>query len=421
MIAFVVLFAVGFEAIAFFEIAQLRVLSPTIVKMAVFLSALAFGLLLNRSWWVAKLPRISSVKWLMALCVLLAVYNVLFSYGDDYGTYKTIQFFIRSVLPVAALSVLGPYQKPEAKVILVVVVLSAVFAALLLPAYGDVTMWRGGGYDREKGMISAITVPRVVGAGVVLLLGGVVWTAARRIGTVDRGTLSGRIVQGLIAIALIGGMAFSGTRGPVVAVLVSVIACGVAVSGIQRLHVFVLSLVICCLLFFAVVAFLPEGYWTLPGVERIRGSIADALVVDDTTYGRPFLLRRALYEFVSTVGIGVGPGGFGGELEDAFGSRLYPHNILFEVGAELGIAGVIVLGGLLLCVIRDTRRVVGELFVDRDVLVVSMCWTFFLLCALVSGDLVTNDGVFVGAVLPGLFSVSSDVDASFQDLVRGRR
>lgn len=117
--------------------------------------------------------------------------------------------------------------------------------------------------------------------------------------------------------------------------------------------------------------------------------------ISDDSYGsissRKDLMSDAFYMFLDNPVFGKGPGAFGGHS----GERLYPHNILLEIAAELGVAGLVVF----IIFLFLNYGLIKKLFhpnmgrLARDNMFIrwsAMTFIFSFINALFSGDTATN-------------------------------
>ena len=99
--------------------------------------------------------------------------------------------------------------------------------------------------------------------------------------------------------------------------------------------------------------------------------------------------------FVASDGLGVGTGGFAG----LYGTRAreYPHNLILEVAVEQGILGLAVLMVILSMTLLRLIRVSRKPGVDLYGKALLSLWFYGLFNALVSGDIATNQILWVTA------------------------
>jgi O-antigen ligase len=103
--------------------------------------------------------------------------------------------------------------------------------------------------------------------------------------------------------------------------------------------------------------------------------LASAVVNDPNVTGRAGFLDASLGLFLRSPFLGVGLGGF-----ESTGLILYPHNLIAEIGAELGLAGLIALAAWLVLAVRGA--------LGTPILVALLASTFVF--ALFSGSVASN-------------------------------
>jgi O-antigen ligase len=175
-------------------------------------------------------------------------------------------------------------------------------------------------------------------------------------------------------------MIASGSRGPVLAVVVS----GILVLFLQRGR---RTLIRMLLVLTAVAA---GGYWAFQRASPLARERFLQLLQGDrsgTINERLYLLSRA-WEIVESHFFGLGWGGLAPYM---YPISVYPHNIVLEITGE---AGWVALGAFVAVTLVAIRRVMANL--DDPVAVgILALLAYWLVNAMVSGDLNDNRGVFI--------------------------
>ena len=151
------------------------------------------------------------------------------------------------------------------------------------------------------------------------------------------GDRSARLVAAGSMPLLVTALIASGARGPVVALLAG--AAALMLLGIQeraaRRRLVVIAL--------AVATAGAMVQVVVPQTSVVRSFSFASTDVEGTSSGRTEMWAQALRAFREHPELGIGTGGFA----EVNPPMIYPHNLLLEVGAELGIAGVLLVLGLL--------------------------------------------------------------------------
>lgn len=124
---------------------------------------------------------------------------------------------------------------------------------------------------------------------------------------------------------------------------------------------------------------------------------------------RLFLLRSALAGLPSMGLFGIGTGGFSAAAVDS-DLRLYPHNILLEVFLENGWPGIVLLALFLFMSVRTALRLLRRPAVSTEAHLGLFLGVFMLGNAMVSGDLTTNEGVWIWGGFIGALQIAAGRD-----------
>jgi len=202
------------------------------------------------------------------------------------------------------------------------------------------------------------------------------------------------VLLGMIGVQLLAA-ARAGARGPVAALALALLLfvfTGFQLLPVLRVERFTLRF---CTAALAVV-FVVGGI-----LQRIANTLVQRMLVLVSEGGISALTRLEYFSAAMTLWAtsplwGVGTGAFALS-QGAFGGRLYPHNIVLELGTETGLIGAGVFAAMIwvafergLHFLRRSRA--GDRFLARYLLVAT---AFLLFNALVSGDINDNRMLFV--------------------------
>lgn len=342
-------------------------------------AGVAFGLLAVLGTLTGGTLRRDSVALaVLIVCQLFVIVVALFAPGaTDYGLWKVRGFVLFAVVPSLLLLWVGP-RRPRvvASILLAMCVLSLAAVPPLLGLGVDGLL---GGYVPwlllQEGL-DPISLGRTLGLGAFLAVA----FAAGHSGVI-------RFSWVTAAVVLVTGQLLVGERGPVAALIISVMTymlLGMTLrAGARRpaLRVMAtLSLVV------AAVVLLPRA------VPRFG---LDVLATDV----RQEIFLEGLEAFADRPLFGTGIGGFVWDSSSP-AERQYFHNISGELLSETGLAGLACFLLFLLFIAREARRgwreLTGRSFYWHRVSVGLA--VFALIAAQVSGDLTTNYMVWVSAV-----------------------
>jgi O-antigen ligase len=312
------------------------------------------------------------------------------SSDSTYGVQKIELFLLIGVLPYIVGMIVG-FERRDLelffRVFVAMVVAAAVYNSFLV-ASGAANQQFSDRYSLDES-IDVIGLGRTMGAVALILLFMIVraTNATRRL---------------LLALALVPvAITFvsSGSRGPVIGMVValpSVLLWRAASPAVARR--LAASLVAVGAL--AVVAVV----WLVPP-EATQRSLSIFQTTQETGDTSRFILwSEALHAFSSSLThslVGIGTGGYAAI---ATTGALYPHNIVLEVGAELGILGLLALAAFVISVVVRLLRLLrggGETAGWAGLLLT--LFVFALVNAQFSGDVPYNSGLWLwGGIATGL-------------------
>lgn len=149
------------------------------------------------------------------------------------------------------------------------------------------------------------------------------------------------------ALPLLGAaLIASGARGPVVALLVGgtvLVALGVREHAARRR---IFAVILTCVAAAAMVQLI------VPSTSVVRAFSFASTDVEETSSGRTEMWSQAVRLIKSAPELGIGTGRFA----DVNPSMIYPHNVVLEVGVELGIGAILLLLALLAHATARMRR-----------------------------------------------------------------
>lgn len=156
--------------------------------------------------------------------------------------------------------------------------------------------------------------------------------------------IKSNIVRGLGLVLVVTGILPTGSRGPLIALCITLAVWLVSSSERVGVRVFI-SVISAGVLTVSALLFAGDRVETAVNSYFSRGQ--NQGFVEES--GRPMLFMRAIDDFMSSPVVGVGLGEFGqtgmrrSNVHSRNSSNLgyYPHNIIMEILAELGVLGVI--------------------------------------------------------------------------------
>ena len=311
-----------------------------------------------------------------ALLLGLMLWRVSGSPDAVYGLKKTEQYLLDNLVMLIGGVFVG-CDRRALRLFLVVTLVVVVAGSLLLVEQlvsGTALQQYGSGSGRFtiSAQAGAISLGRSSADGAMIAIGVIL--IARRVWQ----RLAALAVMPLALLAMLA----AGSRGPTVAfvaglfVLMTLSATTgraqkqlLLVGGVLVLAAFILPLVV-------------PGSAISRALSAILGTAGGR-----SSNGRTELWTLALNAFASHVWLGIGTGGFA-----ALNSEMYPHDLFLEIGAEVGLIGLIALTTMLAAMVASMRsawRAAGSS--DRLVLaLLAALFTSTFLNALVSGQISDN-------------------------------
>lgn len=312
---------------------------------------------------------------------LIVLGYVIISHYQGYGISKGIWFFVKAVVPLIALSMLAPIDRKDICIIFFTVLAGSVLMMQSIFVFGDL--------HSERVIISQkmnpISIDRAIGLGATLLLISVL---------VD--DKSG-IIKNLLSLTafsiLLFSMQFTGSRGPLFAIIFTVIGTMLFFRrGIYNRVKMLLRISIVIAIFVVVINNIDLGMPEYASFNRITEYIT-TLGDNSSDRARTTMYTTAWKGFIESCGIGIGTGGFGG-LYGTSGAE-YPHNIILEVASEQGVFGLIVLLATLIIAFFKLVSVNRQGGLDTYGKAFFSLWFAALFNSFVSSDLANNHTLWI--------------------------
>ena len=325
--------------------------------------------------------------------------------GTAYGRSKTALFALVVVMPMLAFATLAPLKPSDIRIMSRALVMGSLLTALFVIAHGGLDPVVNSSLElRELG--SPITLSRVIGLGVVALLIPAMGEGPWRLSPFQR------IVSFGLGLGLLAVIPLLGNRGAFFACISSLLLT----LALMTLHRHGRGGPRLVLTIGAVSLFL-LGILKMPTDSFAVGRVDYFLEKTAASYdsGRLSRFDSAIQMFLDTKGLGVGTGGFATRYATTQGSRVelqleggrdYPHNVILEVGSELGALGLIVLGVWLSLCVKGLKRLAQSGSTSTGLLVAF--WIYAILNAMVSGDVASNSAIWLFGAIPWFVGTGSE-------------
>lgn len=323
--------------------------------------------------------RESKLNWSLIFflcCFISYVYLSLFWTGNiDYGYKKTAIFGIQAFLPAMILLTAKKYDY-SAKHISIALQFIAIITCLQLILFGIYDIQYPGRMTLPG--TNPIWLSRIAALAI----------AASILNFILFPKIRSYIISGIVVGASAYVIVATGSRGPVMALIVAII-CGIVLSSLSKKNFgrfaknIIISIIVIVALLIPSFIFpdLPTRY-----VDILKDS--STITFDTNIINRLESFQRAIAVFFEAPVIGSGAGGYSNFDRD------YPHNLILEVLAEWGIIGMILFSGVIIFLLKGIA-LHGKYAMFNVTLFIS-AFAF----ALVSGDLSSNyEWLVVGAAL----------------------
>jgi O-antigen ligase len=317
----------------------------------------------------------------LALIALMAL-RLGVSLDPSYGGKKIQLFVADNFLLLIGGILAGARSKDRRRLLTVMLAISAASGLLLVVglATGSAYQTAGTGRFAIANQQWPIALGRSSADGLLLSIYAVLaWR-----------TLGGRLWAAAILPILAVAMLAAGSRGPVLGFAVALVVLLALVAGHGRTRQQLSRIAIPVLIAIIFVPLLVPGSTVGRALSSIFGGASGL-----STNGRANLWALAYSSFSGHPLLGVGTGSFA-----AFGTgEFYPHNLLLEMGLELGVLGAIAAAWFIISSLRRLlaawRRSLGT---DRlEAAVVTALFIAALISAMVSGAIQDNRELWLWA------------------------
>lgn len=259
------------------------------------------------------------------------------SADQAYGSTK-VQLYVADNIVFLLGAVFVGSRREDLRLFLVISLMIAVIAALLMVGNlvsGSAVARVGGRFS-----LSAVEYPiylgRLAANGILIAIYVIVATVSHR----------SRVAALVTVPLLIAALLAAGSRGPVVALVVALITFAALASTHRRARRRLLLVAGVLMATAAVVPIVVPGSVVSRALSALVGGAAGL-----SSNGRFTLWAHAYEMFEAHPFLGAGTGSFA-----AFNELNYPHNILLEIAAELGLVGLIVIIGIVGALVFTSLR-----------------------------------------------------------------
>lgn len=234
---------------------------------------------------------------------------------------------------------------------------------------------------------------RIVGCGLLLLV--TFTTMLHRAGWRRLAWL----VAALLAPGFLVAMYYAGSKGPMLGLFMSFLLFA-ALQGFLRRTVWIALLMTGA--FFLARQHSGSFNDTIELVSVSRLFLNPSAEISYGSYGsRLDFYKYSAERFAESPVVGIGTGGWGSRRK-LFDERSYPHNLFIELACELGLVGVLLVGGFCLWLVREAHVLLRRTFgCDEYIIATGLvtCTLFWLINVQVSGDVVDNRNLWLFAAL----------------------
>ncbi len=314
---------------------------------------------------------------------LWAVLSLLYSPSTMYSTDKVLRFGILTGWAFLGMSLIISVEVQRAKRLFLFLFGYGLLMALLAikQFFGD-----GGGLDFVIVLENThIALGRITGMAAILAFIGCLYAKRRCL----------KFFYAATFVILIAAVIISGSRGPTLAVILTLMLSMVLVlwGGKDKFYRRRSFSVLGLIFVFSIFAY----HIGLLDLAITRFSLLFSQPTEGTSGFRLDVYSQALTMWLNSPVAGVGIGGF--PVEQGYGdARIYPHNIVFEVLAELGLVGLVLLGLFFYICFKALPPL--KVLVRHPIPLTSLLlFVYLFFNALVSGDINDNRLLFAFAGL----------------------
>jgi O-antigen ligase len=337
----------------------------------------------------------------------LILVSTVWTPDPGYAAWKVVAFASRAVAPTLAIWLMRPSTSRDVTAVLAgALVGSLIVVGRMVLVPQQFAVWR------TRYTIETFTHPnavaRDIGVALVLLTSALIFRARSKGLTV--------LVPAALAGAVIAVLR-TGSRGPVVAYVVALLFAWV-VAGAKNRRLIAVTLAVTLA---GAAAAIRLGAFGLSSDQLGSTRIAERGVLELVDAGDRDGVERLLrfseaWEMFTESGMaGVGLGGFsalysGPPPGGIFSDRQYPHNLFLEIASEVGLAALMLIAALVAVWLWSASRLDNVLDAGPSFALAAMTM-YALVNASVSGDLGTNNLVFVCGALSATCWRMANVDA----------
>jgi len=363
---------------------RLENILPDFLDFTVFLGLIVgFSILLNIIKRQFKLPWISSnffIPYFLLVISMLA--SLLYTESSVYGQDKFLRFVI-----ITTLAAFGPMFLLENRKRMHYFFYALIGTSTLMVIDSIISTWGKPGVHTAFGS-NYLALGRITGITSLIVL---YYFLLLRKGKKKK------IFWALLLVLNLFGLLYSGGRAPVIVFIITLLLLGlIALAPKVSMNKFKLIKITSLFLLISFLIFIlsPEPFLKIFLRVRImltqeKGGISISKRLNS--------YKSAIRAFYERPILGLGIGGFG-IYHSGIDGRLYPHNILLEIGSELGILGLISFTLLIgfcffyLINLRKKHREKEKYFLITTILAL---FIFMLMNTSVSGDINDNRVFFV--------------------------
>lgn len=296
---------------------------------------------------------------------LYLTFSLIWSNANNYGLFKVEGFWLGIFIPFVFLYLFIQKDYNKLKSIINLCVIFSVIASILLFIENRGVIF---GERTTIDNVNSIWIGRYIGVGLIISYYNCF--VNNKVNNINFKFLwFGLTIFFLVALLV------NGSRGPLVASIITIILVeSILVKRIKKFSfktvrsIFIPLLIMCILIL------------SFDKIPRFQNLFSDENVMERIEF-----IESSILHFIEKPVFGWGIGGFGFAYKGV-DDRIYPHNIIFEIGLELGIVGLIFFLFLLIRTFVNRKY----LFTTDDGRLWTSIFIFFFVNSLFSGDLFGN-------------------------------
>jgi|LSQX01.2.fsa_nt_gb O-antigen ligase len=345
-------------------------------QLVFMLAAITYHLLFQKERVI-----ITKYHFYIIIVAFILVLFLLFNPGTSIanGIEKTLNFIVKNVLPILTISLFAPFSKRDVRIIFYTILFGSIISTLDVFSTTDAIMSRTMDYP--------LVVSRRIGLGSSLL-----------ITTVLSSSFTRRKYLPIVLFIIFGtiiGMLFTGSRGPLAAVL------AVALMNLFQIERSVMNItrsffkraIIVSIIALVLSLIIGNSFSEFRAVNRAIGYLTGSYgFTSRSDEQRLDFYTLAWRGFMDTNGLGVGTGGFEDlSAKHGYSSGVsYPHNIFLEFASEQGIIGLVIIIHIVFSSLTRTFRLLKDGNGDHFDKSLYLLWIFGFVNSLVSGSISSN-------------------------------